>query len=423
MVESRHAFSGSRFARTIPLELISDQENSEHNQRRSMRILQVHNHHQRRGGEEVMFEAISRILADRGHEVFSLERTNRDIQGLRGKLRAFREGIYSCSAEQEISSIIETRRPDVVHVHNVFTLISPSILVACRRLRVPVVIRCADFRFISCPVGSHLKDGSTCELCTGGREFWCVLANCKKNACESIAYALRTTVARKRRLFKDNITLYAPPSKFVGRRLIDAGFPEDRISVIPNMVSIPRIPEGQTDGGYIAYVGRISPEKGVDTLVAAAARTGLPVKIAGESSQMPELARETPPNVQFTGFLNRGRLSDLYGRARFSVVSSICFETFGLAAAEAMSHGLPVIASRIGALPEIVEDGVSGLLFDPGNAEQLAVKMRLLWENPELCKRMGKAARQKVVRHYSEDLYYKRLMQIYRRAIKLNKGY
>lgn len=387
-----------------------------------MKVLQVHNHHQSRGGEEIMFEAISRILTEKGHDVFVLERNNRDVQGLWGKMRAFRAGNYSSSTKKAISSILESEHPDIVHVHNVYTLISPSVLVACRHFDVPVVIRCADFRFISCPIGNHLRNGSICERCIGGREFWCVLRNCKGNICESVAYTLRTLVARKWRLFKDNVTLYVPPSEFVKQRLIDAEFPQERIIVIPNMVSIPDEAEENSCGKYVAYVGRISPEKGIDTLLTAAGQTGLPVRIAGDNSQMPEFVKMTPPNAQFVGLLDRDQLAGFYRNAQFSVVTSICFETFGLVAAEAMSHGLPVIASNIGALPEIVEDGVTGFLFNPGNTEELAGKMRLLWENPDLCRKMGKAARDKVIREYGEDLYYKRLVETYHRAIELKKG-
>ncbi len=386
-----------------------------------MKVLQVHNHHQSRGGEEVMFEAIGRILANEGHKVISLERNNRDINGLGGKLRAFKEGCYSNSAKRAISSILDSERPDIVHVHNVYTLISPSVLIACRNLNVPVVIRCADFRFISCPIGSHLNGGAICERCTGGREFWCVLKNCRKSICKSFAYALRSTAARKWRLFKDNVTLYVPPSEFVRKRMINAGFPHERIVVIPNTVSIHEFAGREQHDKYIAYVGRISPEKGVDTLLKAAAKTRIPVKIAGDNSQMPELAAMAPSNARFTGLLSRDQVTEFYRNAQFSVVPSTCFETFGLVAAEAMSHGLPVIASKIGALPEIVEDGVTGFLFDPGNAEELAGRMRLLWENPDLCRKMGDAARDKVIREYGENLYYRRLLDIYNRAIELNK--
>lgn len=387
-----------------------------------MKVLQIHNYHQCRGGQEVMFETISRTLTEKGHDVFALKRNNVDVQGLRGKLHAFKEGNYSRSAKEEVSSIIQSKHPDIVHVHNVYTLISPSVLVACRRYNVPVVIRCADFRFISCPTGTHLKNGSICERCTGGREFWCALKNCKGNVCESFAYTLRTMIARKYRFFKDNVTLYIPPSAFVRQRMIDAGFPQDRIIVIPNMVPVPEVVTENSSGKYIAYAGRISPEKGIGTLLTAAGRTGLPVRIAGSTSGDLEFDEMTPPNVSFVGFLDRDRLAGFYQRARFSVVPSICFETFGLVAAEAMSYGLPVIASRIGALPEIVEDGVTGFLFTPGNYEELAGKMKLLWENPDLCRQMGKAAQEKVIREYGQDLYYRRLLQTYRMAIEFEEA-
>jgi glycosyltransferase involved in cell wall biosynthesis len=386
-----------------------------------MKVLQVHNHHQSRGGEEIMFETISRTLTEKGHDVFVFERDNRDVQGLWGKICAFRDGNYSSSAKKTILSILESEHPDIVHVHNVYTLISPSVLVACGHFDVPVVIRCADFRFISCPIGNHLRNGSICEQCIGGREFCCVLRNCKGNICESVAYAMRTAVARKLRLFKDNVTLFAPPSKFVRQRLIEAEFPQERIIVIPNMVSIPDAVEENSCGKYVAYAGRISPEKGIETLLAAAGQTGLPVRIAGDNSKIPESVKTIPSNTQFMGFLDRDQLAGFYRNAQFSVVPSICFETFGLVAAEAMSHGLPVIASKIGALPEIVEDGVTGFLFDPGNSEELAGMMRLLWESPDLCRKMGEAARDKVIREYGEDLYYKRLMETYHRAIELKK--
>jgi len=388
-----------------------------------MKVLQVHNHHQCRGGEEVMFEAISRILADKGHDVLTLERSNRDIHGLRGKMRAFTQGCYSNSAKNTISSVLDSERPDIVHVHNVYTLISPSVLVACRRFNVPVVIRCADFRFISCPIGNHLSNGAICERCVGGREFWCVLKNCRKSICESLAYTLRSAAARKWQLFKDNVTLYVPPSEFVRKRMINAGFPQKSIVVVPNTVSIHETARGEPHNKYVAYVGRISPEKGVDTLLKAAAKTQIPVKIAGDNSQMPELAKMTPSNARFAGLLGRDQLAEFYRNALFSVVPSTCFETFGLVAAEAMSYGLPVIASKIGALPEIVEDGVTGFLFDPGNADELAGRMRLLWENPSLCRKMGGAARDKVIREYGENLYYRRLLDIYNRAIDLNKSW
>jgi glycosyltransferase involved in cell wall biosynthesis len=386
-----------------------------------MKIVQIHNNKRFRCGEDTMFAATVRLLREKGHEVVTLERDSRDVIGLRAKVAAFFEGIYSRRAKKAVAELIASERPDIVHVHNLYPFFSASVVVACREGGVPVVMRCPNYRLI-CPEGLHLCRGDICERCCGGREYWCVLRNCRHNILESLAYALRNAVARKWRLFRDNVTLYLPPTEFVKRRLVDAGFPEKRIIVVPNMVSVPDSgTDASDDGEYVVYAGRISPEKGIDTLLTSARQTGLPVRLAGDYSGMPGIVKTEPANAQFTGHLNRDQLGGFYGNARFSVVPTVCFESFGLVVAEAMSHGLPVIASRIGGLPEIVEDGVTGLLFEPGNAEDLAEKMKLLWDNPDLCRQMGQAGREKAVREYSENVHYERLMAVYEKAIKVNR--
>ncbi len=205
-------------------------------------------------------------------------------------------------------------------------------------------------------------------------------------------------------------------------RLVDAGFQEGRIEVIPNMVSLPGAGVTPTDGKYIAFAGRLSPEKGIETLITASRLTALPVKIAGDHASMPEAVEAAPPNMQFMGQLRKDQLGGFYRGARFSVVPSIWHEPFGLVLVEAMSHGLPVIASRIGGMQEIVEDGINGFLFDPGDTEDLADKMKILWDNPELCRKMGRAGREKAAREYSEEAYKRRLMAAYDRALGVLQG-
>lgn len=385
-----------------------------------MKIIQVHNHYTVFGGEDKMFGAISRILRHKGHSVRLFERSSRDLIGLKGKTSAFVGGIYSISAKRAFSKILSAESPDIVHVHNLFPLISPSILVACREFNVPVVMCCPNYKLI-CPTSLHLRNGTVCEMCCGAREYWCILKNCRNNIFESVGYALRTAVARNWRLYQDNVTLYVPPTEFVKRRLVHAGFPENRVIVIPNMVPLPESGVNGSGGEYVAYAGRISPEKGINTLLEAARQTELHVCLAGDYSQVLEIVKKAPQNVQFIGHMNRGQLDEFYRNARFSAVPSVWFEAFGLVAAEAMSYGLPVIASKIGGLVEIIDDGVTGSLFEAGNAKELADKMKLLWKNPDLCRQMGVAGREKVIQEYSEDVYYQRIMDVYRKAIQMNK--
>jgi len=244
-----------------------------------------------------------------------------------------------------------------------------------------------------------------------------MLKNCRHNIFESVGYSLRTAVARKFRLFKNNLTLIIALTEFAKRRLSDAGFLNERIFVLPNMVSIPDSATDSTMGKYIAYVGTVYPAKGIDTLIATAKKLPrLPFRLAGSWSRMPELIEKAPKNVAILGQLERAELETLYRKARFMVLPSICFEVCPVVVLEAMSYGLPVIASRIGGLAELVDDGITGLLFEPGNADDLAKKVNLLWDNPHLCQKMGIAGRNKACLEYSKDVYYERLMAIYHSA-------
>jgi glycosyltransferase involved in cell wall biosynthesis len=211
-------------------------------------------------------------------------------------------------------------------------------------------------------------------------------------------------------------------SAFLRDRLINAGFPDDRIEVLPNAISS----ENSTiisltgNGNYIGYSGRLSFEKGTDTLVEAARKCGLPVKIAGDGPEMAELKRAAPQNVEFLGRLSRIELNKFYQGSRFLVVPSRCYETFSLALAESMMFGKPVIASRIGALPELISEGVNGLLVEVGNVNQLADRMSLLWANPQLCQRLGTAARSWAEDVCNEERFYHGLMSIYDRARQIS---
>ena len=386
-----------------------------------MNILHIHNWYRFDGGENTMFKIIVHSLREKGHHVVILERNSQDItSGVRGRTEAFLEGIYSFTMKKSVSKLLALERPDIVHVHNLYPLISPSVLIPCREARIPVVMRCPNYR-MTCPTSLHLRNGNICELCKGGREYWCLIKNCRGNLLESFGYAIRNVVARKKHLFHDNVTFYLPPTEFVKHRLVDCGIREEQIVVIPNMVEMPNDPLDYSEGQYIAYTGRISPEKGIDTLLVAAFQTGLPVRIAGDYLAMPGALEMAPQNVKFLGHLGPEKLHEFYQNSRFVIVPSIWHETFGLVAAEAMAHGLPVIASRMGGLPELVEDGTTGFLFEAGDARDLGQKMKVLWNDPELCRRMGKKARVKAGLKYSKETYYRRLMEVYERAIDAEK--
>jgi glycosyltransferase involved in cell wall biosynthesis len=306
-------------------------------------------------------------------------------------------------------------------VHNVYPLLSPSVLVACRDSGIPVVFS-VHSQILTCPTWYHFLDGAVCERCVGGKEYHCVLRNCRGNLVESSVYALRSAFARKRDIFRLNTTLFLTMSRFMKDRLAATGIPPERIALAPNMVRPPTKLTQPKLGAYVGFAGRLSAEKGIPVLLEAARNLPLiPFRIAGSGPMFDSLLKAAPPNVHFDGLLDRNELSIFYNNARVVVVPSISFETSSLVALEAMAHGLPVIGSRIGALPEVVLEGVTGRLFDTGKAEQLAHCISDLWDDPGQLEAMGAAGRQLVRKEHSPAKFLARTLKTYEKAVALHK--
>lgn len=378
-----------------------------------MRIIQLTNWHRYGGGSDYIAQATTDLLRARGHYVLLMDHDSRLMHGtFKGKAEAFLRGIYSPRARTEMRETLRSFQPDVVHVHELYPFHSPWVLEDCARYGVPVVMTCHDFR-LTCPVATHLHKGRFCDRCARGGAHWCAIKNCRGNVFESLGFAARSTVANLFDLFRAHVALFIAPSYFLRDQLVKSGLPEERFVVIANTVSSVDSPVDPCKGAYIAYAGRIAPEKGVDTLLEAARQTGLPLHIAGGELQTP-----IPDTVRVLGHLNAKELARFYRGARFVVVPSRWCEVFGLVAAEAMMHGLPVIAARSGALPELVEDGETGLVFEAGNAKDLAIKMTALWNSPMLCSSLGAEGRRKALKLYTADAYCDRLMNAYSSTAK-----
>jgi glycosyltransferase involved in cell wall biosynthesis len=387
-----------------------------------MKVLMIHNRHAFRGGEDTVVEITAELLRRRQVQIHIERAESPLLKGEPfGKIKGFARGIYSPSAYRYVLSLIEREMPDVVHVHSRLPLFSPSALVGLKQANVPVVMTCHDFGLI-CPTSDHFSRGKACESCNGGKEYWCVLKNCKGNILESFAYAIRSALARRQRIYHKTVTLFIVLTQFAKKCLVASGFNESQIVILPNMIKIQDTAVAPGQGQYVAFAGRMTPEKGVETLLEAAAELPeLRVRLAGDGPILSKVSKTAPPNSTFLGRLDSQKMWEFYRNSRFLVLPSLWFEMCPMVILEAMGHGLPVIASRIGGLAEIVEDGVTGLLFETGSSEDLRNKMKLLWQNPDLCLLMGQAARKKAMREYSEEIYYKRLMVIYEKAIMLQR--
>jgi glycosyltransferase involved in cell wall biosynthesis len=383
-----------------------------------MRIGIVHNFYRCPGGEDTVVRNVCSLLAGHGHVVIPFFRHSEDIPTMPfGRTRAFFSGIYSFSSHKAMRALLAAHPLDTMNVHNLFPLISPSVLDACRRAGVPVVMTLHNYR-LSCPHGIHMIDGHVCERCRGGREYWCLLRNCEGSVPKSLGYAVRSLAARALRLYADNITIYIVFTQFHRNRLVSEGIASDRIAVIPNMAVPEHTEASHPLGDYVAFAGRVSPEKGIATLLHAARKClDIPFRIAGSYERMTRLVTEAPENVVFLGHLAGNELKEFYRCARMLVMPSVWFETFGMSLVEAMVWRKPTVVSRIGALTEIVDEWVTGLATEPGNAEELSDTIRYLWDRPNLCRQMGQAGREKALQEYSLQKHYERLMAVCETAI------
>jgi len=377
-----------------------------------MKVLHAYNQHRGGGGSDNSTRTTIEVLRGHGMQVEVFTRSSGDLpRNLLGRLKAACSAIYAPGSVRKFAAMLDSFGPDVVHVHEVFPLVSPWILPLCTRRGVPVVMTCVDYR-MTCPIVTHLYDGEICTRCTGGREYWVLLRNCRRNLPESLTVAVYNTMVRKLGLFSDNVSRFIAPSEFTRQWLIEqASIEPTRITTVSPIVETPESGVDPAAGTYVAYAGRFAPEKGIQTLLDAARLSRLPFRLSRHEDSVATV--QIPPEVGVV--VTRGR-EDLYAflrGARMLVFPSIWFEAFGLVAAEAMGHGVPVVASRMGAMSALVEDGVDGLLFEPGDPRDLCEKVTRLWGDPELCRRLGHAAREKAVSRWSPKQQFERLRAVY----------
>lgn len=388
-----------------------------------MRVLLAHNRYAKESGEEHAFLEISRLLESNGNQVEHFLKSSDSIRRLADKALAFLTGIHSFSARREMAAILDRQAFDLVHVQNLYPFLSPAILEAVKQRSLPLVMRCPNYRLF-CPNGLHYHKNAICERCLGaGREIWCVLRNCEKCWPKSVGYALRNAIARIRKTIVRNVDVFIVLSEFQKKRFMEGGVSEKKIEILPNVVPLTNGCAPEPPGKLATFCGRVTAEKGIlEFLEAARALPDIPFAVAGAIPPATPWRASSPANVEWLGFLDEDALNRLYLNSRMLVFPSKCFEGFPNVITRAMALARPVIASRLGGLPEIVEDGRAGMLFRPGDVSDLVSKIRDLYANLDLCAQLGRQGRDKAKREYSEEAVYRRLMEIYRKASSLNSA-
>lgn len=381
-----------------------------------MKILIAHNAYQQRGGEDVVVEAEAAMLRGFGHDVRVYQRHNDEIRQMSGAAAAT-DALWSFRSAREVAQLCADFAPDVIHAHNTFPLISPSLYWAAARRNTPIVQTLHNFRLL-CPQAMLLREGRICEDCVGKLPWRAVTRKCyRDSAVQSAVLAGMLSLHRAAGTFRHKLIRYIALNQFCKDKFIEGGLPAEQISIKPNFTARrPAVPEGPRKGGL--FVGRLAPEKGIGTLIDAAAQLGCSrplIRVAGSGPLEPRVRQAFGDAC--LGFQPPDRIAELLREAEYLVAPSACYETFGLAVIEAFSCGTPVIASRHGGLGELVKDGVTGLLVDPSDAADLATKLAWADRHPEAMRRMGRAARAEYEAKYTPEKNYRMLIGIYEDAI------
>lgn len=389
-----------------------------------MKITQIHNKYKKLGGEDLIFCCENKLLKFYKNEIFEIIIYNATIDNKFKILSAACGAAYSDANRKLIRNKISENLPDIVHIHNFFPLLTPSVYDACIDHNVPVVQTLHNYRTI-CPGALLMRDGQVCELCIKGSPYQAVLHRCYRNSIPgSWAVARMVAYHRKKQTWQHKVDRFIALTQFAKNKFVEAGFPAHKIAVKPNFYSGKGISNNTepADSRFGAlFVGRISQEKGIRTLVKAWKDLTTSIRVVGDGPLLEEIQSCGRKNIISLGQLSADRVSSEMTNAAFLILSSECYENFPLTIAEAFAHGLPVVASRLGAMAEIVEDGVTGLHFEPGNAEDLAAKVRWMNNHPDERRQMGYNARREFEAKYNPERNYEMLMKIYQDAIDENK--
>ncbi|HVP37002.1 MAG TPA: glycosyltransferase [Terriglobales bacterium] len=331
--------------------------------------------------------------------------------------------IYSLEAKKKMEMLLEEEKPDLAHLHNIYHQISPSILPVLKKKGIPVVMTLHDFKLL-CPNYTFLNKGESCERCEGKYFYKAVLHKCVKDSYwKSLVCSLEMYFHRFLKIYRDCVDAFIVLSEFSREKMIRYGIPEDKLFLLPNYIELPSNGKEKPLGEYVLFLGRLSEKNGISTLIQAMVKAKeVPLTIAGEGELLPDLknyVREKKlENVTFAGFLNGAKLEQTLENSLFIVFPAICYHNCPMSVLESFAFSKSVIGSNLGSIPELIEDGINGFLFEPKNVEELSEKIRYLYYHPLLAEKMGMAAREKVEEKYSEEEYYKKLLGLYQGLIK-----
>jgi glycosyltransferase involved in cell wall biosynthesis len=398
-------------------------------------LLSINNYHYRRGGADIMFLEQNRLFEEQGWDVvpFAMQHEQNEptpwsehfpdelefgnsYSPLGTAVRAGRV-VYSLQARRRLRRVIDLARPDVAHVHNVYHHLSPSVLGQLGSSGIPTVVTLHDLK-LACPAYQMLTHDGICERCKGGRLYNVALHRCIKGSrLLSTVVLAESSVSRLTGAFTRNVDRFITPSRFYRDKLVEWGFDRERFSYIPNHIDPDLFDPRYEPGRAFIYFGRLAREKGLDTLVRAAAAADVPLWLVGtgpEAGPLAELARSLGAQVELFGYLSGGPLHERVRAARASVLPSEWYENAPVAVMESYALGKPFIGARIGGIGELVREGETGYGFTSGSVDELADALRRMADLPdEQVAAMGREGRRWMEADFTSARYVERVLALY----------
>jgi glycosyltransferase involved in cell wall biosynthesis len=390
-----------------------------------MKILFVHNHYGDGvgGGEEILTKRQSLLLNSYGHQVYEYYRKNSEFINLSiyKKIIFSKNLIYSKKSYHDIQKIIKYFKPDIMHVHNFWMILSPSIFQAAKDLGVSTVINLNNYRLTGCINGLMLRNGNICSLCLGKNPWRAVLYKCySNNFTASIIKYLMYTNSIYNKIWLKYIDAFVVGTEFGKKLFISNKIPKSKLFTIPNFIEDPLSKSGYIKPGFGALIiSRLSQEKGLLTIVKAWNNIKYPLTVVGDGPLRSELNKCSNKNIIFTGYINNTKLDELYNKSAFTIFPSECYEGFGLTTIESMAYCRPVIGVNLGTRKEIIKNGYNGLLYELKNIVDLQNKVRMLVENKNLLNQMSKNARKTYDDYYTPKVVYNKFSSMYSKLINI----
>lgn len=409
-----------------------------------MKILMVDKYFFIKGGAERYYFELKGILERHGHQVipFSMQHPDnfatewadyfvsniefnghRRLQKLAQAPKIISRVLYSPAAKAAITRVIERVKPDVAHLHMIDHQLSPSILHALQRYDIPVLQTCHQYKLV-CPSYRLLvmRENRICEKCVAGNFYHAVLERCHKDSVAASALVAFESYLHKWMKIYDHIQLFHVPSRFLGEKFRESGVAAQRIWHQFYTIDLRQYPFSEGFDDYFVYYGRLSEEKGILTLLQAMLQVQQSkLLIIGDGPQRVALekfaATHQLSNVVFTGAKSGQELTQLVSRAKFVVVPSEWYDNSPLVIYESFSMGRPVLATALGGMPELIEDGVNGRLFAPKDAAGLSRMLNEMLRDEKGLRAMGQAGRATAEREFDPEVHYHKIHEVYQRLV------